>query len=225
MTFLHCILRSPSEPRADSWEVYSAPTSIYADGSSREEAEQNFRSAAEFHFGDQWPQIELVVHLEREVAPGVYARTAFDTRGYERAEGAGVLRAALTVPEQYRHLERSAEHANTGDLVVAVCVPQDTMGWLTSQMAATESLLVGVASVANMFWWTALSGYLAPGAEDSAGTLAELGLSRPDATVADLMRSDPVSVEQPRRRRGLRQKRSAPAYHLRGARRLVAAGP
>lgn len=223
MTFLHCVLRGPADGGEGAWETYSAPISVYAGGRTRQEAEANWRAAAAFHFDDEWPQIDVVVHLEREIADGIYARTAFDQRAYERIEGAGVLRAALTVPAQLRQLDRSAEYAATGDIVCAVCVPEDRMDWVSSQMTASESILVGVATVANMFWWTALSGHQAISERKAAGTLGELGLTGPEATVSDLIRSESVSPPRRRARRGLRHPRAAQYQLMRGGRRLVAA--
>ena len=171
MSTLHAVFRS----QGGSWEAYSAPVSVYAGGRTREQAREEFREAAEFHFGDAWPDVDVVEHIERAVSPGVFARTAIDRRSLDRQDGERVLRASLSVPHQVRQIQESAV-ATTGDHVFVVCVPVDRLDWVTSQITSRDSVQVCVASPRGLLWWTTLSGVEAAGSRDGTESLGDLGL-------------------------------------------------
>lgn len=183
MSTLHAVLRSAGE----RWEAYSAPVSIYAGGPTREQARREFREAAAFHFGGAWDRVELAEHVERAVAPGVFARAAVDRRSLDRLAGERLLRSSLEVPDQLAAvMTRTDEIAATGDHIFVVCVLEDRLEWVTEQIMPRESLHVCLAAPGDGLWWTTLSGAQVPSVTGQT-TLEEVGLDGSEATVADMV--------------------------------------
>lgn len=225
-----------------SWEAYSRPVSIHSDGRTLEDARDEFAAAAEFHFAGQWNSIVTLEHIERQVAPGVFVRTAIDRHLLDRDQVMKVLRASLTVPAQVELLENSGVPiASTGDVVFVACVDSDPMPWLASQLGRADAFQVACLRGSNAVWWMPLASAGADLTIESE-SLAEAGLSSPTSTVADLMKVDhePISVPLPdtaptvnappaasgnraaRRRKGVRGKQPSALVHPR-RRAIVAA--
>lgn len=189
MNDLHAIFRA--KPDGSSWEAYSRPVSIHAGGPSLDAARDEFSRAAEFHFEDDWPEINVITHVERQVVPGVYARTTLDRYAAERDYDVEALTETLRNPRNLDHLRRSATTlASTGDVVFVCCVPGDKLEWVIAQLGGTEALQVCTTVAQYGLWWTTLASPHSTYGGDDTETLADAGLTDDDATVADLIRSE-----------------------------------
>lgn len=189
MNNLHAIFRA--KPDGSSWEAYSRPVSIHAGGTSLEAARDEFGRAAEFHFEEEWPNVNVVTHVERQVVPGVFARTALDRFVAQRDYDVDVLTGALGNPRELEHLRRSATTlASTGDIVFVCCVAGDLIDWVIGQLGRTEALQVCTTVAENGLWWTTLAAPFSTYGGDDTETLEDAGLLHDGATVGDLMPSE-----------------------------------
>lgn len=189
MSDLHAIFRQTAP---DHWEAYSRPVSIHAAGPTWDQARDEFLRAAEFHFDDDWPEVSIVHHIEREAVPGVWVRTALDRYSMQREHVADALRHSLSIDDQLRYTLASALESSTGDIVFVCCVPGDRLSWVSDQLARTDAFQVAARLQGQMYWWMPLAAAASTKATEDSETLLEAGLTGPEATVADLV---PIAVE------------------------------
>ncbi|GLZ46781.1 hypothetical protein Acsp06_29660 [Actinomycetospora sp. NBRC 106375] len=185
MSDVHAIFRQVGH---DQWEAYSRPVSVYAGGSSLPVARDEWARAAEAHLQNEWPNTTVIEHVEHEVAPDIFIRTAVDHAAGRRERVANVLRDGLARPEVLATTRRTALESSAGDIVFVCCLPTDRIQWVSEQLGRMDAVQVSAPyGQEGGVWWMPLA---SPNVEVEAPgtrTLHDAGLGGPDATIADLV--------------------------------------
>lgn len=134
----------------------------------------------------------VVEHVEHAVARGVYLRQAFDEESDGRDRVARLIRACITDRRVLSGLSAAAG-GGPGELVVVACVPTDEVAWVLEQYEH-RPLVVATAVCNSRAWWNLLTDHPHPERTAPPGSLGELGLLDPYATVADWMVAAPAGA-------------------------------
>ncbi|SDY01589.1 hypothetical protein SAMN05216215_1018144 [Saccharopolyspora shandongensis] len=131
---------------------------------------------------------EWVEHTEHAAGDGLWVREALDDRVLEREHATRVLMETLG-DQRLRARLATLPACRVGGVPVVVGVPGDTLDWVLGQHDRRGTLIVAAAVTNHRLWWNAL--VPADRAADTdlcvAGSLADLDLTDPEATLDDWM--------------------------------------
>jgi hypothetical protein len=129
-----------------------------------------------------------VEHTEHTAGDGLWVREALDEWVLEREHATQVLMEVLT-DQRLRARLATLPACRMGGVPVAVCVPGDALEWVLGQHDGHGALIVAAAVTNHHVWWNALvpADRAAETEMRVAGSLADIGLTDPEATVDDWM--------------------------------------
>ncbi|MDA3625727.1 hypothetical protein OU415_09785 [Saccharopolyspora sp. WRP15-2] len=129
-----------------------------------------------------------VEHTEHAAGDGLWVREALDERVLEREHTSRVLMEVLT-DQRLRARLAALPACRIGGVPVIVCVPGDAVEWVVGQHDGHGALVVTAAVTNHQVWWNVLVPADRAAETDLGvvGSLAELGLTDPEATVDDWM--------------------------------------
>ncbi|MFI0469563.1 hypothetical protein ACH347_36295 [Saccharopolyspora sp. 5N102] len=129
-----------------------------------------------------------IEHTEHAAGDGLWVREALDERVLEREHATQVLMEVLS-DQRLRARLATLPPCLVCGVPVVVCVPGDTLEWVLGQHDRNGALVVAAALTNHHVWWNALVPADRAAETDLCvvGSLADLGLTEPEATVDDWM--------------------------------------
>ncbi|WP_190824796.1 hypothetical protein [Saccharopolyspora pogona] len=129
-----------------------------------------------------------VEHTEHDAGGGLWVRAALDERARAREHTTRVLMETLT-DQRLRARLATLPACGIGGVPVVVCVPGDAVEWVLGQHDGHGALIVAAAVTNHHLWWNVLVPADRAAETDLGvvGSLAELGLTDPEATLDDWM--------------------------------------
>lgn len=143
-------------------QFYSMPVSVLGGGDSVDDATARFSEAlADAVDSDVSPPFDRHVEIDVADLPGFYIRMAMSESDFEdrenRMAGVNELIGALAGVSSDAIDHFNSAQAASGDVVLVIAQPSDTMGWVFDQMTPFDSLWLALNS-SNHINFVALHG-------------------------------------------------------------------
>ncbi|MGU3434039.1 hypothetical protein ACNHUS_13590 [Actinomycetes bacterium M1A6_2h] len=185
-----------------SHQYYSIPVSIVGGADSVPSARVAFREALSASLEvDETGLPPIAEHVEVEALPGIWVRMALDAQSEQRVDGLSMVTMLVTSqmkPDQVDFFWNAT--SASGDPVILIVQPWDTLGFVFDQMGPTDALWLAIRR-GDQVHWLALFGGAAEGVRpDDMQSFDRIGPTR-DMTIAEFAQGamaseDPDTAQQ-----------------------------